>query len=562
MPSLNEAEDIDETLIDRLGFAVFQAEHDSSKLPPTGEEASRFPAPSDEPSDGSAGSGGGCAPGIEAISRLRARYGDAWIDASVAAPTPAASTLAAEASAAAAGRASEPRGESGARSAQLERFAAEPADEAAADPIALTNRAWRSSRRLSIALAVRGSLAGVAVRASVNAIAAKAEGEARRDGRRSSAQLAERCASDAASNRSRRSNSWTTAEPSASAAASLSTPAADGPRSFREKHGWGRPGKLVEMARRMASMHDMEPEGITQLERAQVEQLRAAILKRMGLAAAPPLGEWRSQHFTRARLLCYLRSRNHHVAKAAERATECILYLDTVVELAREFEESSAQNKQICEACTCVHLFGRDRRGASVLYSRLSKNNCPELAKQTSFEYYLAYDWYSTLFFNDTLYAESLAAGISLIGRVVVLDVSGLTIAAIKRMLELGLRQMGGLPQKEHPLPESVLTMLVCNVPWMAAQFWGSSKRFFPARDVARVQLFKAGDPAFMKELLKYVAIEEVPPLFGGRSTEPWDHASAPAGTTAAAPAGGDGRPRKSKAQQLVKQLSRRCSRR
>ena len=40
------------------------------------------------------------------------------------------------------------------------------------------------------------------------------------------------------------------------------------------------------------------------------------------------------------------------------------------------------------------------------------------LVKQTSYEFYLAYDWYMTLFFWDTLYAESLEAGVSLMGRV------------------------------------------------------------------------------------------------------------------------------------------------
>ena len=44
------------------------------------------------------------------------------------------------------------------------------------------------------------------------------------------------------------------------------------------------------------------------------------------------------QHFTRARLLAFLRSRNHHIGQAAERAIECIKFFDTIVARAREFE--------------------------------------------------------------------------------------------------------------------------------------------------------------------------------------------------------------------------------
>ena len=64
----------------------------------------------------------------------------------------------------------------------------------------------------------------------------------------------------------------------------------------------------------------------------------------------------------------------------------------------------------------------------------------------------------------------------------------------------------------------------MCNVPWVINALWGTAKRMLPARDAARVQLFKSGDPHFIRELTKHVAIEQVPRCFGGESDEPWPY--------------------------------------
>eukprot|EP00965_Chrysotila_dentata_P230980 6198084-Pleurochrysis_carterae.AAC.5 len=47
---------------------------------------------------------------------------------------------------------------------------------------------------------------------------------------------------------------------------------------------------------------------------------------------------------------------------------------------------------------------------------------------------------------------------------------------------------VGRWPAKEHPMPEGFNRTIVCNVPWVAAQFWGTAKRFFPKRDADRVK--------------------------------------------------------------------------
>ena len=45
-------------------------------------------------------------------------------------------------------------------------------------------------------------------------------------------------------------------------------------------------------------------------------------------------------------------------------------------------------------------------------------------------------------------------------------------------------------------MPEGYNRTIVCNVPWVAAQFWGTAKRFFPKRDVDRVKV-SARSPTF-----------------------------------------------------------------
>ena len=168
--------------------------------------------------------------------------------------------------------------------------------------------------------------------------------------------------------------------------------------------------------------------------------------------------------------------------------------------------------------------YGSDHRGASVSYSKFGVDYWITLVSQTSFQFFVDFDFYCAFFFWDTMWQESLAIGKCLAGRLLVLDLSDITIAKAKRALDFGGKQTAGWPGKEHPQPEGLHTTLICNVPWMVMSLWSGAKRLLPANDAAKVKLFKAGDPAFMIELLKHVAIDQVPPMFGGQSTEVWPY--------------------------------------
>ena len=93
-------------------------------------------------------------------------------------------------------------------------------------------------------------------------------------------------------------------------------------------------------------------------------KMLADLLGRQGLDR-PPDG-WRRQHYTRGRLLSYLRSRNGDRKKAVERCIECMEFMDSTVELARGYEAAAEHQRELSHAAMQGGMFGVDRRGASV----------------------------------------------------------------------------------------------------------------------------------------------------------------------------------------------------
>ena len=111
-------------------------------------------------------------------------------------------------------------------------------------------------------------------------------------------------------------------------------------------------------------MIDLPLEDATPAEESAVAKMLADLLSRQGLDR-PPEG-WRRQHYTRGRLLSYLRSRNGDRKKAIERCMECMEFLDSTVELARGYEAADENQRELSHAAMQGGMFGVDRRGASV----------------------------------------------------------------------------------------------------------------------------------------------------------------------------------------------------
>ncbi len=111
-------------------------------------------------------------------------------------------------------------------------------------------------------------------------------------------------------------------------------------------------------------MIDLPLEDATPAEESAVAKMLADLLGRQGLDR-PPDG-WRRQHYTRGRLLSYLRSRNGDRKKAVERCIECMEFMDSTVELARGYEAAAEHQRELSHAAMQGGMFGVDRRGASV----------------------------------------------------------------------------------------------------------------------------------------------------------------------------------------------------
>ena len=144
---------------------------------------------------------------------------------------------------------------------------------------------------------------------------------------------------------------------------------------YRTRHGWRTPGLVQRMSRAFeanaAALDQLPIEGATPGELAKVDELRAALLKRRGLAA-PPAG-WHAQHYSRARLVHYLRAKNGRVDEACEYVTRSIDALDAILDKASTHEAASALEHELADRVTPLGFYGLDRRGASVCYYKVCK---------------------------------------------------------------------------------------------------------------------------------------------------------------------------------------------
>ena len=171
-------------------------------------------------------------------------------------------------------------------------------------------------------------------------------------------------------------------------------------------------------------MIDLPLEDATPAEESAVAKMLADLLGRQGLDR-PPDG-WRRQHYTRGRLLSYLRSRNGDRKKAVERCIECMEFMDSTVELARGYEAAAEHQRELSHAAMQGGMFGVDRRGASVrrdaaeisaevprgggadhpefsfcrafliwqvCYSKFGVDAWATLASRTSWSFFVDFDW-------------------------------------------------------------------------------------------------------------------------------------------------------------------------
>lgn len=154
---------------------------------------------------------------------------------------------------------------------------------------------------------------------------------------------------------------------------------------FRTRHGWRMPGLVQRMSRAFeahaAALDQLPIEGATPAELAKVDELRAALLHRRGLAA-PPAG-WHAQHYSRARLVHYLRAKNGRVDEACEYVTRSIDVLDAILDKASAHEAASALEHELADRVTPLGFYGLDRRGASVCYYKVC-NRAPPTASYPS----------------------------------------------------------------------------------------------------------------------------------------------------------------------------------
>ena len=85
---------------------------------------------------------------------------------------------------------------------------------------------------------------------------------------------------------------------------------------YRTRHGWRKAGLVESMSEELAynaaALDELEFEGSCTAELGKVDSLRAALLTRRGLSTAPTKG-WHAQHYSRARLLHFLRAKGGKV---------------------------------------------------------------------------------------------------------------------------------------------------------------------------------------------------------------------------------------------------------
>ena len=311
------------------------------------------------------------------------------------------------------------------------------------------------------------------------------------------------------------------------------------PPDYLTLHGWLTPGKVEDMADGFASraekLEALPIEGATPSELLKVEELRSKLLEALGLEA-PPSG-WRSQHFTRVRLRHYLEARHGNVDAALKLMLTCIPCLDNAIAKARVFENAPPEYREIATRYTPLGFYGRDRRGCSVCYYRVGLHDAAGVLRETSTEFYLSQDWYFALWYWSTLEVESIEAGVNHSGRLCVIDVSGISISRAIGLVGAFRKQKSQYPDGEQPTPDGASAIWMVNMPWFVDSFWSVCKNMLPPSERAKIRMFGKSDPGFLLALEERVAMDQVPPCFGGSSAEPWpygDGGDVPKGAAAA----------------------------
>jgi len=273
-----------------------------------------------------------------------------------------------------------------------------------------------------------------------------------------------------------------------------------------------------------ASLLDRLPiEGASENELALVEELRAAILKKRGLSEAPTTG-WHAQHFTRARLVHYLRAKNGKVDSALDYLSTAIDALDGIRQKALEYESSSPLARDLADRYTPLGFYGIDYRGASVCFYKVGKHDPAGLIRETSLDFYLSLDAYFLLWYWYTLEQESLAAGMNLAGRVCIVDVSGISLSRALGLVSSFKKQNASYPGGEAPLPDGATQIWMVGLPWFIEKLFALVKVLMPASEQAKLRMLAKKDARYLEQLKGVAAAECMPPDFGGSSAELWPY--------------------------------------
>lgn len=312
--------------------------------------------------------------------------------------------------------------------------------------------------------------------------------------------------------------------------------------------GWRRPLFVEQLAARWAAMQDLPLETasrddgapVTPQELASLPLLKESILKRLGLDAVPT--GFRAHHFTQWKLLCMLRARGGDVAKSTDRAVDCIRAVDLALEAARRFEMASDALKDVRDQYFPYGFYGRDTRGAPVLYIRLGKLDLVGFIRELGVDFHHDAEWYAYMLQWDAISKCNAELGMALQGHVIVLDLSGFSLMNVLASKSVAKQVLAKptYPEGEHPMPEGARKILICGAPWWVGKLWAIAKLLLPARTTAKMSIFSDSQWAdFGKALFARVDRSQVPEWVpGGKGATPWPHGSGgpvPKGLNAAA---------------------------
>lgn len=298
--------------------------------------------------------------------------------------------------------------------------------------------------------------------------------------------------------------------------------------------GYRQSGYIDDLAKRWANPPELPLEEasrddgspVTAVEREALPQLKAAILKRLGLDALPT--GFHAHHFTSFKLLCMLRARGGDVPKAADRAIECIEAVDLALKHAKAYEAAAEGLKDLRDVWFPQGVYGQDKRGAPVMYVRLGKLDAPGFVREVGADFHHDAEWYCYFLQWDSLLRESERRGVWLQGHLIVIDLAGFSLTssfAAKAVAKATLSRPT-YPAGEHPMPEGARKFLICSAPWWVGKLWAIAKLLLPARTTAKMSIFSDSHGAeFRRQLYARVDPAQVPRwLVGGEGAALWPH--------------------------------------